>query len=87
MDIISPLPVLAEDNGIPYVFVTSKEELARSCLTKRPTSCVLIVPTMKAKRLKTASGEETEEEDYSELYAEVMKEVKILVSHEHLLKA
>ncbi|KAG9017675.1 snoRNA-binding protein [Tulasnella sp. 427] len=80
MDIISPLPVLAEDNGIPYIFVTSKEELAKACLTKRPTSCVLIVPTMPVKKLKRASEEDGAEkdDDYSEMYEEVVKEVKDL---------
>lgn len=81
MDIISPLPVLAEDNGIPYIFVTSKEELARACLTKRPTSCVLIVPTMPVKKLKKTSEEDggEKDDDYSEMYDEIFKEVKDLV--------
>ncbi|KAG8953664.1 snoRNA-binding protein [Tulasnella sp. 424] len=80
MDIISPLPVLAEDNAIPYIFVTSKEELARACLTKRPTSCVLIVPTMPVKKLKKTSEEDggEKDDDYSEMYEEIVKEVKNL---------
>ncbi|KAG8906132.1 snoRNA-binding protein [Tulasnella sp. 403] len=76
LDILSPLPVLAEDNGIPYIFVTSKEELGHSCLTKRSTSCVLVVPSLKPKRRKTADDKEEEEEDYSALYKEVESEVK-----------
>ena len=44
MDILSHLPVLAEDAQNPYVFVTAKEELGAASATKRPTSCVMIVP-------------------------------------------
>ena len=75
--------VFAEDNGIPYIFVSSKEELARACMTKRPTSCVLIVPTMKVRRIKSAGVEDTKEEDYTEIYKEVVAEVKVLVRLEN----
>ena len=78
MDIISPLPVFAEDNNIPYIFVASKEELAKACLTKRPTSCVLVVPTMKIRRPKHVVDEDVE--DYADLYAELFSEVKKMVS-------
>ena len=47
MDIISPLPVLAEEASIPYVFVASKEELGHASSTKRPTSCVMVCPDPK----------------------------------------
>ena len=42
IDVISHLPVLCEDNDVPYIFVTSKEALGTAGQTKRPTSCVLI---------------------------------------------
>jgi H/ACA ribonucleoprotein complex subunit 2 len=42
IDVISHLPVLCEDNDVPYVFVPSKEALGTAGQTKRPTSCVLI---------------------------------------------
>ncbi|KAL9604050.1 MAG: hypothetical protein Q9219_000812 [cf. Caloplaca sp. 3 TL-2023] len=42
MDVISHLPVLCEDHGIPYVFVTSRAELGAASSTKRPTSVVMI---------------------------------------------
>ena len=44
IDVISHLPVLCEDNDVPYIFVTSKEALGLAGQTKRPTSCVLIKP-------------------------------------------
>merc|ERR1712224_1013409 len=47
MDVISHLPILCEDNGVPYIYVRSKEELGAAGLTKRPTSCMLIAPTVK----------------------------------------
>eukprot|EP00515_Schizochytrium_aggregatum_P006856 CAMPEP_0202069042 /NCGR_PEP_ID=MMETSP0964-20121228/218_1 /ASSEMBLY_ACC=CAM_ASM_000500 /TAXON_ID=4773 /ORGANISM="Schizochytrium aggregatum, Strain ATCC28209" /LENGTH=572 /DNA_ID=CAMNT_0048635779 /DNA_START=993 /DNA_END=2715 /DNA_ORIENTATION=- len=44
IDVISHLPVLCEENGIPYVYVPSKAELGSAGSTKRPTSCVMVVP-------------------------------------------
>jgi len=44
MDVISHIPVLCEDHGIPYVFVTSRAELGASAATKRPTSVVMVTP-------------------------------------------
>ena len=42
VDVISHLPVLLEENGIPYLFVPSKQELGAAACTKRPTSVVLV---------------------------------------------
>lgn len=42
IDVISHLPVLLEENNIPYIFVPSKFDLGAAASTKRPTSCVLI---------------------------------------------
>merc|ERR1712100_846390 len=47
MDVISHLPILCEDNDVPYVYVRSKEDLGAAGLTKRPTSCMLIAPAIK----------------------------------------
>ncbi|CAZ85969.1 unnamed protein product [Tuber melanosporum] len=46
MDVISHIPVLCEDHGIPYVFVRSRAELGAASATKRPTSVAMIVPTV-----------------------------------------
>lgn len=85
IDILSHLPVLAEDCNIPYVFVTSKDELGQASSTKRATSCVLVIPTMKPKKMKPKEDgqevKEEKEEDYSELYKETVKDVKALVRH------
>ena len=42
MDVISHLPVLCEDKGIPYVFVPSRVDLGAASATKRPTSVAMI---------------------------------------------
>ena len=42
VDVISHLPILMEEKGIPYIFVPSKQDLGAAASTKRPTSCVLI---------------------------------------------
>ncbi|TFY56263.1 hypothetical protein EVJ58_g7748 [Rhodofomes roseus] len=62
IDIISHLPVLAEDAGVPYVFITSKEELDSK---------------KKTKRKEGEEGEEKDDE-YRELYEECRREVEKL---------
>ena len=42
IDVLSHLPILCEDKGIPYIYVKSRAEVGEACKTKRPTSCVLI---------------------------------------------
>ncbi|KAI9000983.1 RNA-binding protein [Trametes punicea] len=78
IDIISHLPVMAEDAGIPYVFVPSKEELGHASATKRPTSCVMVCPDQKKKKAKTQEGEDEKDDDYREMYEESCKEVQQL---------
>ncbi|PRW18324.1 H ACA ribonucleo complex subunit 2 [Chlorella sorokiniana] len=72
IDVITPLPVLCEDNDVPYIYVPSKEELGAAGLTKRPTSCMLILP----KPLKGAAPSDDEAKEFAEAYAEVEKKVK-----------
>ncbi|KAF8913905.1 50S ribosomal protein L30e-like protein [Gymnopilus junonius] len=76
IDIISHLPVMSEEAQIPYVFVSSKEELGHASSTKRPTSCVMVCPDQK-RRAKKKEGEE-KDDDYRELYEECYKEVEKL---------
>lgn len=44
VDVITHLPILCEDNEIPYYYVPSKHDLGAAAATKRPTSCLLITP-------------------------------------------
>lgn len=69
-DVISHIPVLCEDSAVPFVFIPSKEDLGSAGATKRPTSCVFIVPGGgKAKK----NADKTEE--YREAYDEIVKEI------------
>lgn len=62
IDVISHIPVLCEDNDIPYCYVPSRRDLGAASQTKRPTSVVLV---------KT-------EEEYEELYQECFSAVDAL---------
>ncbi|KAI9615174.1 hypothetical protein H4Q26_011715 [Puccinia striiformis f. sp. tritici PST-130] len=42
MDVLTHIPLLAEENGSGYIFVPTKESLGAASSTKRPTSCVMI---------------------------------------------
>lgn len=72
MDVISHLPVLCEDHGVPYIFVTSRAELGAASSTKRPTSVVMVSKEAAGKK----KGEAKEgEEDFEEVYKDLMKAV------------
>ena len=43
IDVLSHLPILCEDKGVPYMYVKSRAEVGEACKTKRPTSCVMII--------------------------------------------
>ncbi|KAL4977335.1 50S ribosomal protein L30e-like protein [Aspergillus desertorum] len=71
MDVISHIPVLCEDHGIPYVFVTSRAELGNAAATKRPTSVTMVVPKSAAKGKKKDSNDD--DEDFSKVFEELVK--------------
>jgi len=82
MDVISHIPVLCEDHGIPYVFVRSRAELGAASITKRPTSVAMIVPAAgagvkdkkKKKRKGTDEDQAVEGVDEAEEVADGFKE-------------
>ncbi|KAG2334444.1 hypothetical protein Bca52824_005624 [Brassica carinata] len=75
IDVITHLPILCEEAGVPYLYVPSKEDLAQAGSTKRPTCCVLVM-------LKPAKGD-LSAEDLEKLktdYEQVADDVKELAS-------
>lgn len=81
LDVISHIPVLCEDHGVPYIFVTSRAELGAASSTKRPTSVVLISREGAKKKIEK-DGEEgkdgkdgKDEDDWGEIYADLVKAV------------
>lgn len=44
VDVITHIPVLCEENSIPYVYVPEKCVLGWASGSKRPTSCIMICP-------------------------------------------
>lgn len=71
IDVVTPLPVMCEDHDIPYIYVPSKEELGAAGLTKRPTSCMLILP-----KPPKGGADDAEAKEFAEAYAEVEAKVK-----------
>lgn len=72
IDVVTPLPVLCEDNDVPYIFVPSKDELGQAGFTKRPTSCMLILP----KPIKGDLPSDEEGKEYKVSYDDVFSKVK-----------
>lgn len=73
IDVITHVPILCEDANIPYIYVPSKEDLGGAGSTKRPTSCLLVLPA-------PPRGGVSEEESakFKVSLDEVVKEVKVL---------
>ncbi|KAL9933453.1 hypothetical protein V8E36_007629 [Tilletia maclaganii] len=82
LDILSHIPILCEENNNPYVFVTSKDALGAASSTKRPTSCVMIVPggPRKGKNAPAAAASEkiVIPEEYRAEYEAVYEEIRHL---------
>ncbi|KAJ5717030.1 H/ACA ribonucleoprotein complex subunit NHP2 [Penicillium malachiteum] len=72
MDVISHIPVLCEDHGIPYIFVTSRAELGASAATKRPTSVVMVTPKA-AKKGKKDLEADADSDDFEKVFEELAK--------------
>lgn len=70
MDVISHIPVLCEDHGVPYIYVTSRVELGAAASTNRPTSVVMITQEAVGKK---KGGGETGDEDFKEVYRDLVK--------------
>jgi H/ACA ribonucleoprotein complex subunit 2 len=68
IDVVSHLPVLCEENEIPYIYVPAKEELGAAGNTKRPTSCCLV---------QCKKGNE-HEDYYKEVRDEVVKAAPVV---------
>ncbi|GAB2272540.1 hypothetical protein Dimus_009886 [Dionaea muscipula] len=75
IDVITHVPILCEEADIPYVYVSSKEDLANAGATKRPTCCVLV----QTKPNKGELGEE-EREKLKADYDQVASDVRELAS-------
>ncbi|XP_010929081.1 H/ACA ribonucleoprotein complex subunit 2-like protein [Elaeis guineensis] len=70
IDVITHVPILCEEADIPYIYVSSKEDLATAGVTKRPTCCVLVL----TKPTKGELAQEVQEKlqgDYDQVAAEV----------------
>lgn len=74
MDVISHIPVLCEDHGVPYIFVPSRAELGAAGSTKRPTSVVMISKEKGGKKKEGAEKVEGQDE-FGEVYDELVKVV------------
>lgn len=68
---------MCEDIENPYLFVASKDQLGNASSTKRPTSCVMIVPGGGKKAVE--KGDAKLKEDYQDEYSYVHKEASKLV--------
>ncbi|XP_057416187.1 H/ACA ribonucleoprotein complex subunit 2-like protein [Lotus japonicus] len=70
IDVITHVPVLCEESDVPYVYVTSKEDLASAGATKRPTCCVLVL-TKPAKGEMEKGEQEKLKSDYDQVVSDV----------------
>ncbi|OAL36757.1 hypothetical protein AYO20_04089 [Fonsecaea nubica] len=83
MDVISHIPVLAEDHNVPYIYVTSRAELGTAGQTKRPTSVVMVSRDAGKKAAKDGKEKKIEEEgDEKESWEDTYKSLVKVVERE-----
>jgi H/ACA ribonucleoprotein complex subunit 2 len=71
MDVISHIPVLCEDHGIPYIYIKSRAQLGEASATKRPTSVVMVAKAGSGKKAKDVKDDDAKE--FEEAYGELQK--------------
>ncbi|KAL1598484.1 hypothetical protein SLS59_006768 [Nothophoma quercina] len=71
MDVISHIPVLCEDHGIPYIYIKSRAQLGEASATKRPTSVVMVAKAGSSKKAKDVKEDDIKE--FEETYGELQK--------------
>ncbi|KAJ3129686.1 snoRNA-binding protein [Nowakowskiella sp. JEL0407] len=75
IDVLTHLPVLCEDNQVPYIYVPSKEELGHAGSTKRPTSCMMLMEEGK-KNDEVKEGYKEVEEEVREMNQTLIRTVE-----------
>ena len=74
IDVITHVPVLCEDAGVPYIYVPSKDALGTAAQTKRPTSVMLVM----AQPLKGAAATGEAAAAYAEEFGKILAKLKAL---------
>lgn len=75
IDVITHIPILCEEMNVPYIYVHSKEELGAAGQTKRPTSCMLVLPDAQKGGEKMSSDDASE---FKDMYGKVVAKIKSL---------
>lgn len=78
IDVITHVPITCEEADIPYIYVSSKEDLANAGATKRPTCCVL-VSTKPNKGELSAEEQEKLKAEYDQVVSEVRELTSSLI--------
>ena len=74
IDVITHIPILCEESNVPYIYVHSKEELGAAGQTKRPTSCMLVLPDAQKGGDKMSDDDAKE---FKDMYGKVVSKIKI----------
>ena len=75
IDVITHVPMLCEEANVPYIYVHSKEELGAAGQTKRPTSCMLVLPDAQKGGEKMGSDDAKE---FADMYGKIVSKIKSL---------
>ena len=75
IDVITHVPMLCEEANVPYIYVHSKEELGAAGQTKRPTSCMLVLPDAQKGGEKMSSDDAKE---FADMYGKIVSKIKSL---------
>ncbi|KAF8820328.1 putative 60S ribosomal protein L7a [Cardiosporidium cionae] len=81
VDIIAHLPILCEEKDILYAYLGSKKTLGMACRSKRATSAILVQACPRERQPETLQLDDTNENDYSDLYKKVRKAIQSIHPH------
>mmetsp|Transcript_53363 Transcript_53363/g.73137 ORF Transcript_53363/g.73137 Transcript_53363/m.73137 type:complete len:148 (-) Transcript_53363:81-524(-) len=59
MDVFAHVPILCEEKGVSYCYVSSRHELGGACQTRRPISIIMVLEKSDASYAKTYEQVET----------------------------
>ena len=64
IELVAHIPILCENNGNPYIYVKTKEDLAEGSLSKKPTTILLLMRPSSSHELKDL---------YKDLYEKILE--------------
>ena len=64
IELVAHIPIICENNGVPYIYVKTKDHLAQASLSKKPTTILMLMRPSSSHELK---------EEYNDIYSKILE--------------